>query len=70
MLVHREIAERALGRRLKPDEVVHHIDTDKQNNANTNLLICTNRYHHWLHHRMGVAWAREHFDAKREREAA
>ena len=29
------------------------IDGDKTNNKNTNLLICDNAYHRWLHERMG-----------------
>lgn len=51
------MAEKALGRKLKyispghPDnEVVHHIDGDKQGNRNDNLLVCTHRYHTELHH--------------------
>lgn len=59
------IGEQALGMPLpqygKGDPrnlVVHHIDGDKQNNAKTNLLICTHAYHTALHHRLeqSVAW--------------
>ena len=46
---HRLIAERVLGRPLRKNEVVHHIDGDKQNNKNSNLLICERWYHWWLH---------------------
>ncbi len=53
---HRLIAEKALGRPLKQSECVHHIDMDKTNNKNTNLLVCTKEYHHLLHHRMQLAW--------------
>ncbi len=62
---HIVIAERALGRPMKnlgrgnPDtEVVHHIDGDKTNNAPSNLLVCTHRYHTELHHRLeqSAAW--------------
>jgi hypothetical protein len=62
---HVVVAERALGRPLKnlgrghPDtEVVHHIDGCKTNNAPSNLLICTHRYHTELHHRLeqSTAW--------------
>ena len=56
---HIVVAERAIGRPLKnlgrghpKTEVVHHIDGNKQNNANTNLLVCTHEYHTALHHRL------------------
>lgn len=36
---HRVVAETHLGRKLKPEEVVHHGDDDKQNNAPSNLYV-------------------------------
>jgi hypothetical protein len=57
--LHIVVAEKALGRPLRqisrghPDnEVVHHIDGDKQRNAPANLLICTHSYHTALHARL------------------
>lgn len=46
---HRIIAAKVLGRKLITDEVVHHINMNKQDNRNSNLLICSGSYHRWLH---------------------
>ena len=58
---HRLIAERALGRRLKRGEIVHHIDGMKSNNDPSNLLICSNAYHRWLHNQMSYLFQRMWF---------
>lgn len=61
VLEHHLKAEAALGRRMRKDEVVHHINFDKGDNRNTNLIICTRAYHHRLHNRMAYLYAKEHF---------
>jgi 5-methylcytosine-specific restriction endonuclease McrA len=43
---HRLVAERKLGRRLRPGEVVHHIDGDKTNNQASNLRVFASHSEH------------------------
>lgn len=48
---HRLVAERNIGRRLKPGELVHHKDEDKQNNDPGNIQVVPDRRWHALAHR-------------------
>jgi hypothetical protein len=51
MLVHRLIAQEALGRSLQPIEIVHHMDGNPQNNAPENLMVLPNQGDHLrIHH--------------------
>ncbi len=43
---HRHVASIALGRWLRPEEVVHHVDEDRSNNAPENLKVCASTNEH------------------------
>lgn len=49
--VHVVMMEERIGRRLRRDEVVHHIDHDKANNDINNLALMTRAAHARLHRR-------------------
>ncbi len=50
-LVHRVVAEKKLGRKLKSQEVVHHRDRNKTNNTPGNLRVFKNQASHDRQHR-------------------
>lgn len=47
---HIAIAERALGRLLPPGAEIHHLNEIKNDNRNSNLIICPSRSYHFLLH--------------------
>jgi hypothetical protein len=53
-LVSRWMVEKKIGRRLKSEEVVHHIDGDKLNNNKTNLRVFPSQEIHENHHKRNL----------------
>ncbi len=51
LLVHRHVAAKMLGRRLRPGEEVHHKDRDTRNYSPDNLEVFPSRAAHRRHHR-------------------
>lgn len=57
------VCEKALGKALPVGAIPHHIDENKSNNDNSNLVLCQDRaYHNFLHQRMRAYRACGHAD--------
>jgi hypothetical protein len=49
--LHRWVMEQKLNRRLEPGEVVHHLDHNKFNNDESNLMLFASQTEHYEYHR-------------------
>lgn len=49
-LEHRRVVEEFIGRKLTKEEVVHHLDFNKQNNSINNLMLFANQKDHASFH--------------------
>lgn len=57
LLKHKMIAEQVLGRKLASNEVVHHMDGNRENNAVENLIVLSRSKHVSLHRYLHVQGA-------------
>ena len=66
-LLHRWVMEQKLGRYLKKEEVVHHIDGNPSNNMISNLVLCNNSSDHFKKFHNHIAGIRKkQLDARRK----
>lgn len=65
---HRLVAEAMLGRSLRPDEVVHHLNGDLQDNRSENLEVLSSQSEHMDRHREALLAGRSDIPSREIRE--
>lgn len=70
VLEHILVAETILGRPLKANEEVHHIDRDRANNSPDNLRIFDSHLEHWTTEHLGAVHAARAAAVSRRRAAS
>ena len=48
---HRLVAEKKLGRRLRPGEIIHHLNDDRTDNRPENIQVVNGNAEHYVYHR-------------------
>ena len=66
-LEHRHVMEQILGRALRRNEIVHHIDGDKLNNNPVNLFVCSMSQHRWLENHFADLYKKVYFNSDENR---
>lgn len=63
---HTWVVRRAMGKKLPPGALIHHVDGDGKNNQNTNLVVCPDKtYHALLHARQEAFDATGDYESRR-----
>lgn len=70
VLEHIVVAEKVLGRRLRPNEEVHHRDRDRANNEPDNLRVYDSHLEHWTIEHLTEVHAARDAAASRKRAAS